>query len=1064
MSHETILRCCELFKGLREDELKSVLETCEESDVPSGEVILTEGEPAKGMYIIMDGTVQIYTTDRHGGEGVLAKLGAGTQFGEQSLRLDRAPLRSASVRADGLVKVFFIPAKPFQSLLRQDSPIKSRIASMGEAQVHQNLAHQSKLFTALRSSEARWHRERTFGDGEVVFHEGKPGDKFYVILSGSAGVYRNEGGQAKLLVQLREGQCFGELALINQKPRTATVLAHGMLKTMEVDGEHFLALHKASPEIQEHMQTLSKVYMLKGRGLTTQHAGRFMDRESILTLYHLPDGRTIAASQVIGEPLYNIGVVNRPGNLRTICFSNADGKRELMVDEGGQIFALTVQGPWDGLAEVHNQLFDGITLSPWDISVFESLGTLHLEQGVSFDEDDEVICVCLKVSRGALCNAIKGGCTSAACLKKETGAGTVCGSCTPRLHDMVGHEDWTPAEFVREVPITEDICSFRFRPWKEKLRPMFPGQHILIKVHIDGHWVQRSYTLTSTEANDYYEITVKRESQGLFSSWLFDYRSDEDLIGISSPQGSFLWDVDTEPEVICIVGGIGMTPALSMARYMSTHASKRRLHVEYCVSRADHFAYLDEFKTIAAETPGMTFTSRVTASEGRLDRNRLRVLGETFQDPVYFVCGPDAFQDDLSAILRGLGVPDKNVRTETFIPAGGSTPGNIEECPVPHPPQSMLEIPPVDVDDDPDLVTQAKAFLYQFYHEKGVPDAYEVRLDHVREEIKRTGTYEHTYDELAYGAKLAWRNAPRCIGRLFWSGLQVRDMRHLGSEEELFEAVLDHIRLATNKGNIRTLMTVFAPRKNGEEGIKIWNEMFIGYAAYRQDDGTVLGDSANLEMTEQCLKYGWKGGAGTPFDILPLLIQLPGREPRLFELPPELVMEVDIEHPQYSALGELNLKWFVLPVPSRLILNIGGVEYTAAPFSGWYTAPEIAARDFTDEGRYNKLYEVGEKLGFDTSRERNLWRDSVGVELNRAVLHSFDKRGVKIVDHHAASRQFMQFAEQEEACGREVSANWKWIVPATSPSMTEVFHVNWKEQNLLPALLYAPAPWQGGEG
>ncbi|MFP6907330.1 MAG: nitric oxide synthase oxygenase, partial [Verrucomicrobiota bacterium] len=78
--------------------------------------------------------------------------------------------------------------------------------------------------------------------------------------------------------------------------------------------------------------------------------------------------------------------------------------------------------------------------------------------------------------------------------------------------------------------------------------------------------------------------------------------------------------------------------------------------------------------------------------------------------------------------------------------------------------------------------------------------------------------------------------------------------------------------------------------------------------------------------------------------------------------------------------------------------------------------------------------------------------------------HSFDKRGIKIVDHHTASRQFMQFAEQEEACGREVSANWKWIIPATSPSMTEVFHVNWKERNLLPALLYSPAPWQRGEG
>jgi nitric-oxide synthase len=589
---------------------------------------------------------------------------------------------------------------------------------------------------------------------------------------------------------------------------------------------------------------------------------------------------------------------------------------------------------------------------------------------------------------------------------------------------------------------------------------MRPGQHLIVKAHIDGHWVQRSYTLTSTASDCYYEITVKKEPQGVFSSWLFESRNENDLIGVSSPCGDYVWDPDTEPEAICIVGGIGVTPALAMARHLRAIAPARRLHVEYCVSRADQFAYLDEFKAITAEHPEVTFTTRVTSLKGRLDQARIRALSASFQSPIYFLCGPDAFQRDISEILRELGVPKDNIRTETFTPAGGAAPDRRQECPAQRLETPTLEIVPVDVGDNADLETQARAFLYQFYHEKGVPEVFSIRWDHVQAELELGGTYTHTPDELSYGAKLAWRNAPRCIGRLFWQGLQVRDMRHLTSEEEVFQAALDHIRLATNKGNIRTLISVFAPRKVGEEGIKIWNDMFISYAGYRQEDGSIIGDAGNAEFTAVCLKLGWEGGPRTPFDLLPLVIQIQGREPRLFDIPPELVMEVDLEHPYSNALAELNLKWFVLPVPSGLTLSIGGIEYTAAPFSGWYTAPEIAVRDLLDEGRYNLLHEVAEKLELETRRDRSLWRDTAGVELNRAVLHSFDKHSVKIIDHHAASNQFMQFAEKEKAHGREVSASRRWIMPATSPSLTAVFHVEWQEKNLLPALIFSEAPWK----
>lgn len=51
------------------------------------------------------------------------------------------------------------------------------------------------------------------------------------------------------------------------------------------------------------------------------------------------------------------------------------------------------------------------------------------------------------------------------------------------------------------------------------------------------------------------------------------------------------------------------------------------------------------------------------------------------------------------------------------------------------------------------------------------------RLETISKDIELTGTYQLTMDELAFAAKQAWRNAPRCIGRIQWNNLQVADVQ-----------------------------------------------------------------------------------------------------------------------------------------------------------------------------------------------------------------------------------------------------------------------------------------------
>jgi nitric-oxide synthase, bacterial len=136
------------------------------------------------------------------------------------------------------------------------------------------------------------------------------------------------------------------------------------------------------------------------------------------------------------------------------------------------------------------------------------------------------------------------------------------------------------------------------------------------------------------------------------------------------------------------------------------------------------------------------------------------------------------------------------------------------------------------------LLLEAKDFLTMFHQECELHHTYLERVDQVQEEIERTGTYWRTYEELAFGARVAWRNSSRCIGRLFWKTLQVVDRRHLATEEEIFKALVEHIQLATNGGKIEPMMTIFRQALPGQATVRIWNPQLIRYAGYRQPDGS----------------------------------------------------------------------------------------------------------------------------------------------------------------------------------------------------------------------------------
>eukprot|EP00928_Gymnodinium_smaydae_P097353 TRINITY_DN8808_c0_g3_i1.p1 TRINITY_DN8808_c0_g3~~TRINITY_DN8808_c0_g3_i1.p1 ORF type:complete len:1428 (-),score=224.99 TRINITY_DN8808_c0_g3_i1:169-4452(-) len=326
------------------------------------------------------------------------------------------------------------------------------------------------------------------------------------------------------------------------------------------------------------------------------------------------------------------------------------------------------------------------------------------------------------------------------------------------------------------------------------------------------------------------------------------------------------------------------------------------------------------------------------------------------------------------------------------------------------------------------ILSEATDFFKQLAKEENWSDnQLDARLKQVEVEIEHTGTYRHTTAELEAGARLAWRNAPKCIGRIAWDTLKIRDRRHVTTASGVLDECKQHLLEAANNGVVQSLMTIFAPRKGSEKwGMRFWNSQFCRYAGYKQKDGSVLGDPANVEFTEMVMeKFKWKPPAKrTAFDPLPQVVQLPGQAPVMRQFDRALFCEIPLTHPKYSKFESLGLKWTSLPCITCFNFRLGGVNYPCCPFNGWFVDLEIA-RNLVE--RYDVGPKVGKICGFDMSSDSTGWRSMVYQVVAAAVTHSFQKKKFSIVDHYTVSCQFLTHVDREKRVGREVPAQWSWI-------------------------------------
>ena len=187
---------------------------------------------------------------------------------------------------------------------------------------------------------------------------------------------------------------------------------------------------------------------------------------------------------------------------------------------------------------------------------------------------------------------------------------------------------------------------------------------------------------------------------------------------------------------------------------------------------------------------------------------------------------------------------------------------------------------------------------------------------------------------------------------------------HITEPQAIFDECVQHLRAASNGGNIEIVLTAFAPTRPGERwGPRIWNSQLVRFAGYPQPDGSVIGDRANLALTEaiERLRLDAAGGA------VGLRRAAAGRRragPRAAALRvrgrgrPAGCRSPTRTRPAFDALG---LQWCAVPAIANFRLEIGGIDYGCVPFNGWFMGTEIA-RNLFEEKRYDRAEAIAAAL------------------------------------------------------------------------------------------------------
>ena len=226
---------------------------------------------------------------------------------------------------------------------------------------------------------------------------------------------------------------------------------------------------------------------------------------------------------------------------------------------------------------------------------------------------------------------------------------------------------------VTETPL---IKTFRLRsPDKAPLPFTFtPGQFLNVAFGIGGARMIRSYSISSSpNEREYVDLSVKREPRGAVSRHIDDLVQVGNEIEAGGPVGKFTFDGTEADSIVLISAGVGITPLMSIARYLSERSWPGDIFFIYSCRTAADFIFKDALAALELRNPKLHVVVTMSkpgpdwkGPKGRISKELLTQSVPGLASRRVHVCGPPEMMDATKAMLIELGVSPALLKTEQF--------------------------------------------------------------------------------------------------------------------------------------------------------------------------------------------------------------------------------------------------------------------------------------------------------------------------------------------------------------------------------------------------------------
>ncbi len=224
--------------------------------VGAGHLVFDQGDPSDRIYIVCKGRIRTLLKDAAATEVNLAVLRAGDLFGEAALVSERTRETAAWAIEESVLLP--IERTTFERRLLASPEHREAFEKFVRATSIRRFLNSCADISALSPKELRdvvnRFQEESYKKGDIIFRQGDEGDNFYLIERGRVEVVRWEDGQSKIINVLREGNLFGEKALIERTVRFADIVCSTDCHVFSLSKDAFDGLLEMSPRLRDALE------------------------------------------------------------------------------------------------------------------------------------------------------------------------------------------------------------------------------------------------------------------------------------------------------------------------------------------------------------------------------------------------------------------------------------------------------------------------------------------------------------------------------------------------------------------------------------------------------------------------------------------------------------------------------------------------------------------------------------------------------------------------------------------------------------------------------------------